>query len=116
MKIYPLQTAILSNPVVEIPELMRFRAQPRSDWHVSRRKGILSASALTNDVRTLEFSTFFGAFSLNTWCGPAGLDTVLVKFKARGKAILRVWKDTGYLPRTILWEDEIAGQEEPSMI
>ncbi len=112
MKTYLLQTAIWPQPAVDAPELMYFRAHPRGVWRLSRREGMLYVPGSAPDVNTLEFSTFFGAFSLSTWCGSAGIDSVVFKLKARGKAILRIWRETGYVPRALLYEDEIEGQDE----
>ncbi len=43
---------------------------------------------------TFEFSTFFGAFSLPTWCGHAGLDQIGVTLEMNGTGTVTIWHET----------------------
>lgn len=38
----------------------------------------------------ISFSTYFGAFSLTTWCDSAGIDKVVIRIKASGGAMIRI--------------------------
>ncbi|MHB8543815.1 MAG: glycosyltransferase, partial [Leptospirales bacterium] len=38
----------------------------------------------------IDLSTFFGAFSLTTWCGPANIDEVIVRIRVKGKCLLQI--------------------------
>lgn len=43
-----------------------------------------------NSGKSVLFDTYFGAFSLSTWCNLASIDNVSVKIKISGRALIRI--------------------------
>jgi galactofuranosylgalactofuranosylrhamnosyl-N-acetylglucosaminyl-diphospho-decaprenol beta-1,5/1,6-galactofuranosyltransferase len=103
-----LQRIIWPRISIGAPESLYFRAHPREAWYLRRSEGMhYVPEAATGGIHTLEFSTFFGAFSLSTWCGPAGIDKITLDIRFTGKALLRIWRDNGHEPRVLLLEELI---------
>jgi galactofuranosylgalactofuranosylrhamnosyl-N-acetylglucosaminyl-diphospho-decaprenol beta-1,5/1,6-galactofuranosyltransferase len=87
-----------------IPEKLCFHARPRRGWVVEPDRGI---RAIPNLAVSISLNTFFGAFSLSTWCGPAGLDDVVVEIGFRGHCTLKIFEDNGYEPPRLLHEQRV---------
>src|SRR5262249_31845267 len=90
---------------VGTPEKLCFHARPRWRWVFEPRRGI---RALPGAGASIAFDTFFGAFSLTTWCGPAGLDDVIVELAFAGRCTLKIFESNGYEPPRLLHEERIA--------
>ncbi|MHB1605927.1 MAG: glycosyltransferase [Leptospirales bacterium] len=57
----------------------------------------------------IDLSTFFGAFSLTTWCGPAAIDEVIVRIQIKGKCLFRLLHAKPDGTREILSETVLSG-------
>lgn len=108
---YTLQTLDLSNLDVNIPECLYFRSRCREAWQYRKNEGVRRITRPSDRCSDLEFSTFFGALSLTTWCGSVGLDEITIEFDLDGACLLRVWQENGMEPRTVLWEGELHGNK-----
>lgn len=106
---YILQTLDLSAIDVSIPECLYFRSRSRESWQHRKNEGVRRACTIAERNDDLEFSTFFGAFSLTTWCGTAGLDEITIEADIDGTCTLRVLQENGMEPRTVLWEGDVHG-------
>ncbi|MGZ8249926.1 MAG: glycosyltransferase family 2 protein [Methylomagnum sp.] len=103
-----LQKIIWPHIAINAPEAMYFRAHPREVWLHQTEEGMRYLPEVSaSGVHTLEFSTFFGAFSLSTWCGPAAIDRITLDIRLSGKALLRVWRENGFEPRVLVTEQAI---------
>lgn len=112
--IYPLQTVHWPvRSVADGHEHLYYRAEPRPCWTMNPEGGIRSGKVAPGGELRLEFSTFFGAFSLTTWCGLAQVDTVLLEITARGSCNLQVYEDNGYEDRALLQQQRIRFGQEP---
>lgn len=60
----------------------------------------------------VDLSTFFGAFSLTTWCGPANIDEVVVRIRVNGKCLLQIVQTRPDDTWDILLETVIFGEED----
>jgi hypothetical protein len=108
---YRLQSATWPRgDAVGIPEELCFRASPRSSWRFDPAGSI---KALPTGYGVLELSTFFGAFSLTTWCGSAGIDEVTLEAKFVGTCTLKIYEDNGYHGRSLLWEKRVSSVGTP---
>ncbi len=90
------------------PEELCFRATPRSHWRFDPAGSITALPHLTGGGVLLEMSTFFGAFSLTTWCGNAGIDEVTVQVRFKGTCSMKIFEDDGYRGRNLLWEQRVS--------
>lgn len=107
-----LQSVIWPKLGINAPEAMYFRATPRTAWKVSSDNSIQHLQASNSKDHLLDFSTFFGAFSLNTWCSQLNIDTVFITITFTGSATLRIWQENGYESKKLLWEDQINSKKQ----
>lgn len=96
---------------VGAPEELYFRAEPRSSW-IFDPAGSIKAPPVSGGETTLDFSTFFGALSLSSWCGAAGLDAITVELRFRGSGTLKICEDNGYEESALLWEQRVSSEGE----
>jgi len=96
---------------VGAPEALYFRAEPRANW-IFDPAGGLKAPPVASGEATLDFSTFFGALSLTSWCGAAGLDAITIELRFRGSGTLKICEDNGYEESTLLWEQRVSSEGE----
>ena len=109
VKVHLLQSAIWPRDAVAgTPEDLCLQATPRTFWRLDPTGGIRAIRSATAEQMLLDFATFFGAFSLTTWCGSAGLDQVILKVNFKGACTLRVYADNGYETRSLLWSEYLS--------
>ena len=81
----------------DVPSELYFRLTPEKTTFKQQDGKIYLAKNSSN--ASLEFNTFFGAFSLTTWCGQAGLSDVGVSLEMEGTGIVSIWhKEEGSEP------------------
>lgn len=81
----------------EVPSELYYRSTPEKTAFKHQDGKIYPAKNSSNS--SLEFSTFFGAFSLTTWCGQAGLNDVGVSLEMEGTGTVSLWhKEEGCEP------------------
>ncbi|MGH8538910.1 MAG: glycosyltransferase family 2 protein [Stenotrophobium sp.] len=101
---YLLQSAFWSGgTAIGTPEELCLRATPRACWRIDPAGGIRALRSYSADRMLLDLSTFFGALSLTTWCGSAGIDEVTLQVKFSGACTLRIYENNGYDGRNLLW-------------
>lgn len=113
-KTYRLQSASWPRgSAIGTPEDLCFRASPRECWSYDPERSIRALPTAANVRQILDCSTYFGAFSLTTWCGVAGIDTVIVSVRFSGICTMKVYEDNGYEGRSLLWERQVSGGDQP---
>ncbi|MGH8460793.1 MAG: glycosyltransferase family 2 protein [Stenotrophobium sp.] len=109
VKMHHLQSAIWPRDTATgTPEELCLRAAPKTFWRLDPAGGIRALRSGTTDQMLLDFGTFFGAFSLTTWCGSAGIDQIILKVNFKGACTLRIYSDNGYEGRSLLWSDYLS--------
>lgn len=113
-ELYPLQRILFPTLETLANEKLYFRVKPNAAWRLGNEGGVSNIAGYTHGPQTLEFNTFFGACSLSTWCGPAGLDEIVLELECQGTGLLRVWNDDGNEQPHLLLEERIAeNRDEP---
>lgn len=98
-----------------LPESLCFRASPRAEWEFVAPGGIRTVRGMEPAKpdppvqQFLDLGTFFGAISLTTWCGPAGLDEITLQVNISGSCKLQLFADNGHEGRSLLWDGQISG-------
>jgi GT2 family glycosyltransferase len=114
LRLHRLQSASWPRDAgVGTPEELCFRASPRMGWLFDPAGGIKALQRHSEEGQTLELSTFFGAFSLTTWCGNAGIDEVTVQLSFSGSCTLKIYQDNGHEGRSLLWNHRVSSAGEP---
>ena len=114
---YALQSILWpSAAVVGASEAMYLRAHPRQAWTFGPGGGAKAGPVPESSEFFLDLGTFFGAFSLNTWCVGVGLESVTLEIECRGRATLRIYQDSGYEGRSLLMQKRIAGDGKKQYI
>ena len=94
----------------DVPSELYFRSSPEKATFKQQDGKIYLEKNSSN--ASLEFNTFFGAFSLTTWCGQAGLSDVGVSLEMEGTGIVSIWhKEEGCEPIKI-YESLFNGDKE----
>jgi galactofuranosylgalactofuranosylrhamnosyl-N-acetylglucosaminyl-diphospho-decaprenol beta-1,5/1,6-galactofuranosyltransferase len=96
-------------PAFGVSELLYLRAEPRPAWTLASAGGIKGGPVAGGGQIRLDLSTFFGAFSLSTWCGPAALDGVVLEIECTGRATLEVYEDNGHEGPQLILSRRISG-------
>lgn len=100
-----------------LPEGLCFRAVPRPEWEFEapgRIRTVRDFEVNKPDPpvpQSFDLGTFFGALSLSTWCGSAGLDEITLKVKFSGVGRMKVFADNGHEERALLADVPISGQD-----
>lgn len=100
-----------------LPEGLCFRASPRAEWEFVEPGLIRTVRDL--DIgkpdppvqQSFDLGTFFGAISLTTWCGSAGLDEITLQVRFTGACRLKLYADNGHEERALLADEPILGQD-----
>lgn len=77
----------------KVPIELYFRSTPEKTAFKQQDGKIYPAQNPLNS--SLDFSTFFGAFSLTTWCAQAGLSDVGVSLEIEGAGNVSIWHEDG---------------------
>ncbi|MHB1286616.1 MAG: glycosyltransferase family 2 protein [Leptospirales bacterium] len=108
-----LQSLVLPSLEEEFPPNLYFRICSESPRLFEQTEtAIRLKENPTDDPFILEFSTFFGAFSLTTWCGPAELNQIGLTLEFEGSAFVSLWHDTGKTPPVKLTEEFFDGSKD----
>ena len=102
-----LQSAVWPSIAVGAPERMYFRATPNDVWRTQLEGGVRCVPQAVARKARLRLNTFFGAFSLTSWCNTGNIDSVIVCARLQGRCRLRVWRNNGHEPRALLWEGDV---------
>ncbi|MEJ2767088.1 glycosyltransferase family 2 protein [Mycetohabitans sp. B46] len=102
-----LQDIVWSTAEVGAPDALYFRATPRNAWRIRPESGAVWSGDPVEMDGTLDFSTFFGGFSLTTWCRECGLNGITLEIAFEGDALLTIWHDNGREPRQLLWSGDV---------
>lgn len=112
-----LQTVIWpSASTLDAPEALYMRAEPRGVWTLASGGGIKAGPTPVGHAFSLSLHTFFGAFSLSTWCHEAELDSVVLEIECRGRATLEIYEDNGFDGRILVMQRRIVGDGKKQYI
>lgn len=112
-----LQTVIWPGAAtLDAPETLYMRAEPRGVWTLAAGGGIKAGPTPPGHSFHLNLHTFFGAFSLSTWCDEAGLDSVVIEIECRGRATLEIYEDNGFDGRVLVLQRRIVGDGKKQFI
>lgn len=103
-----LQNLVLPIDEIDAPHDLYVRINSSgSKYLCNREKGIHpeNSQGSTNEPFTVDFGTFFGALSLSTWCGDAGLEQIGLTLEISGLSTISIWHDDGLAPPSMLCKE-----------
>ncbi|MGC9193475.1 MAG: glycosyltransferase family 2 protein [Thermoplasmata archaeon] len=114
-RIRTLSTIILPREEIAAPETLYYRCKQLDSWQRIKEGGLKYTPNPSRNKGEIEFSTYFNAFSLTTWCSAAGINSIIIKLVIKGNSTIRIWKENSQERRTLIWEQEANSESEETI-
>ncbi|MHB1605936.1 MAG: glycosyltransferase family 2 protein [Leptospirales bacterium] len=105
-----LQNLVLPIDEIDAPQDLYVRISSSGSKYLCHREKGISPDNLQNPANTpftLDFSTFFGAFSLSTWCDKVGLEHIGLTLELSGLSTVSVWHENGLDPPSMIYKEVV---------